>query len=196
MTKKHDIAREDLLPMAEYARIRDARRKEMSTIKAARRVAVGPHATFYFESFDTMWWQIHEMLCIEKGGEAQIADELEAYNPLIPKGSELVATLMFEIEDSDRRRVFLNTLGGVEKTIFLHIGGEDFPAVPESDVERSTEGGKASAVHFLRFPLTKSAIAAFRNPATEVMLGIRHASYGHMAQISEKVRAALGEDFD
>jgi len=197
MTKKHDITRGDVLSMSEYAGIRDARRKVISAIKADRRVAVGPHAMFYFENFDTMWWQVHEMLCIEKGGEAQIAGELDAYSPLIPKGSELVATLMFEIEDPKLRGAFLNTIGGVEDQIVLQVGDACLPAVPVADdIARSTEEGKASAVHFLRFPFTKSAIAAFRNPETEVMLGIRHAGYGHMAAIPEKTRAALGEDFD
>lgn len=196
MTKKHALTREDILPMAEYAKIRKDRRTEISDIKKNRRMAVGPYAMFYFESYDTMWWQVHEMLYIEKGGEAQIAGELETYNPLIPKGSELVATLMFEIENADRRDAFLRTIGGIEETVVLHVGETQIPAVPESDVERSTQGGKASSVHFLRFAFPKEAIAAFRDPETEAILGIRHKGYAHMAEIPAHVRAALAEDFD
>lgn len=196
MTRPRQITRKDILPMAEYEKIRKDRRKEISDIKKNRRVSVGPYATFYFESYDTMWWQVHEMLCVEKGGEAQIDGELEAYNPLIPKGSELVATLMFEIENPERRGQFLKTMGGVEKTIVLHVGGEAICAVPEADVERSTEDGKASSVHFLHFPFTQAARDAFGNRETEVTLGIRHEGYAHMAEIPNNVRNALAEDFD
>ena len=94
MTGKHEITRDDIMPMAEYAQQRRERARALSAIKRDRRVEVGPHATLYFENFDTMWHQIHEMLYIEKGGEEQIDGELAAYNPLIPKGRELVATFM------------------------------------------------------------------------------------------------------
>ncbi len=195
MNSKHEITREDVLPLEAYEKIRVDRRRDISAIKKNRRVAVGPYATFYFENFDTMWWQIHEMLYIEKGGEAQIADELAAYNPLIPKGNELVATLMFEIENPETRDRFLSKMGGVEKRITLHVGKEKIEAVPEADVERSTEDGKASSVHFLHFPFTESAIAAFRNPETEIILGIRHEGYAHMARLPDNVHAALTQDF-
>lgn len=196
MTTPRELRREDILPVEAFEKIRKERRREISAVKKARRVSVGPSATFYFENYDTMWWQIHEMLYIEKGGEAQIADELAAYNPLIPKGNELVATLMFEIENPEQRRQFLATLGGVERAVFLRAGGEEIAARPEADVERSTEGGRASSVHFLRFPFTRAAIAAFRDPAAEVVLGIGHKAYAHMAIVPENVRAALSEDFD
>ena len=93
-------------------------------MKKQRRVEVGPFATFYFENYATMWLQVQEMLRIEKGGDEQIAGELEAYNPLIPQGDELIATLMLEIEDADRRNAVLLTLGGIEETVFLEIGGD------------------------------------------------------------------------
>ena len=195
MTRKHEITREDVLSLEAYEKIRVDRRRDISAIKKNRRVAVGPYATLYFENFDTMWWQIHEMLYIEKGGEEQIADELSAYNPLIPKGNELVATLMFEIENPEKRDRFLSKMGGVEKTITLHVGKEKIEAVPEVDVERSAEDGKASSVHFLHFPFTESAIAAFRNPETEIILGIRHKGYAHMARMPDNVHAALVQDF-
>ena len=111
---KRRITRADIIPLDEYTRTRRERRKAVTELKKKRRVEVGPFATFYFESYETMWHQIHEMLYIEKGGEQQISDELEAYNPLIPQGQELIATVMIEIEDPMRRARVLATLGGIE----------------------------------------------------------------------------------
>jgi hypothetical protein len=196
MTAKREITRDDLMAMDDFTAIRKQRRAEMSAIKRNRRVEVGPAATLYFESYDTMWWQIHEMLYIEKGGEEQIDGELSAYNPLIPKGAELVATLMFEIEDPARRDQLLARLGGVETMVTITVGGETITAVPEGDVERTDESGRASSVHFLHFPFTASQITAFRDSAVQAVAGIGHPAYGHMAVIPEAVRAALAEDFD
>ena len=103
---RREITRADILPLAEYGQKRGEYRNRVLALKRHRRAEVGPVATFYFECYDTMWQQIHEMLWIEKGGEAQIEDELRAYNPLIPKGQELVATVMFEIDDPMRRKHF------------------------------------------------------------------------------------------
>ncbi len=189
------ITREDILLLAEYGRVRDSRRREMSAIKQHRRVAVGPDVTFYFESFATMLHQVHEMLFIEKGGDEQLEDELRAYNPLIPSGSDLVATMMIEIEDADRRGRVLGQLGGIEATISISVGGETIKAVPEGDVERTTPDGKTSSVHFLKFPFTPAAIAAFRTPGARAVLAIGHSNYDHMAALPEPVRAALAEDF-
>ena len=97
------------------------------------------------------------MLFIEKGGAAQIPDELAAYNPLIPQGSELVATVMFEIDDPIRRARVLATLGGVEDKAFLRVGGDTIRGVSEEDQERTREDGKASSVQFMRFPFTPAA---------------------------------------
>ena len=108
MDSKHEITRADILAMADYVRERKERRRALVEVKKHRRLEVGPVCSFYFENFETMWNQIHEMLFIEKGGEAQIADELSAYNPLIPKGCELVATVMFEIDDPVRRGALLD----------------------------------------------------------------------------------------
>ena len=99
---RRQLTRADILPLEDYVKVRRERRREITELKRRRRVEIGPFATFYFENFATMWQQVQEMLYIEKGGEAQIADELEAYNPLIPQGSELVATVMFEIDDPRR----------------------------------------------------------------------------------------------
>lgn len=197
MTREsHEITRREILPIADYAAIRKEKRSEASRIKKDRRVSVGPFATFYFENYDTMWIQIHEMLYIEKGGEAQIEDELRAYNPLIPNGRELVATLMFEIDDPARRDRELRRLAGVEKTVSLSVGTEAVGAVAETDVERTTPGGKTSSVHFVRFPLTDRQIVAFRDPDTKVALHIDHDNYGHAASMPRSVREALQADFD
>ncbi len=142
-----------------------------------------------------MLHQVHEMLFIEKGGDAQLEDELRAYNPLIPSGRDLVATMMIEIEDADRRGRVLGQLGGIEATISISVGGETIKAVPEGDVERTTPDGKTSSVHFLKFPFTATAIAAFRTPGARAVLAIGHSNYDHMAALPEPVRAALAEDF-
>jgi hypothetical protein len=138
---------------------------------------------------------VHEMLFIEKGGNEQLPDELAAYNPLIPQGAELVATVMFEIDDPIRRERVLGTLGGVEHKAFMRVGGETIRGVPEGDQERSREDGKASAVQFLRFAFTPAQIAAFRNGADDVVVGFDHPNYGHMAVMPANVRKALSADF-
>ena len=196
MTARHEITRGDIMAMDDFTAIRAQRRAEISAIKRHRRIALGPDATVYFESYDTMWWQIHEMLYIEKGGEAQIADELAAFNPLIPQGRELVATLMFEIDDPVRRDGLLSRLGGVEERVTITVAGETIRCVPEDDVERSTDEGRASSVQFLHFPFTPAQIAAFRDPANRVVVAVDHADYGHMAVMPEAVREALSGDFE
>ncbi len=192
---KTEITRDDLMPMSDYVNVRLERRKRMSEIKKHRRVHVGPDATFYFECYETMWHQIHEMLYIERGGDEQVEDELSAYNPLVPNGRELVATLMFEIDDPVRRAKFLDGLGGVEETITISVGGETITGVPETDVDRTTADGKASSIQFIHFPFTDEQVAAFRQPSAQVTLGIGHPKYGHIAILPEDVREALSGDF-
>ncbi len=192
----HSITNGDLLAIEDYAARRRDLRKEAVAVKRHRRMDVGPNATFYFENYETMWHQIHEMLYIEKGGEDQIADELAAYNPLIPKGKELVATLMFEVDDEARRARLLAQLGGVENTITLTIGGHEVRAKPEVDVERTTDEGKASSVHFLHFSFTDEQIAAFRGSSDPVVLAINKEKYQHMAVMPDAVRGVLAADFD
>ncbi|NQV82439.1 MAG: DUF3501 family protein [Rhodospirillales bacterium] len=190
------ITRADILPMDEYIAVRPERKRTISELKKNRRVHVGPDATFYFESFETMLHQVQEMLYIERGGEAQIEDELTAYNPLIPGGRELVATLMFEIDDPVRREGFLANLGGVENTVTITVGGEVIPAIPEDDIDRTTADGKASSIQFLHFPFTDQQVETFRDTQTPVTLGVGHAKYGHMANLPGAVRDALIRDFD
>jgi hypothetical protein len=182
---KRRIERGDVLIGAEYANVRVERRQAVAGIKRYRRLAVGPDITFYFESYDTMLHQVQEMVHIEKGGEAQIADELAAYDPLIPQGRELVATTMIEIDDPVRRGRMLAALGGIEETVALIIGDDQITAVAEHDVERTTDAGKTLSIHFLRFPLTDAQADAFRAPGTRAVLAIEHAGYGHMAVVQE-----------
>jgi len=184
-----------IIPLPQYAGQRAERRKRIAELKKNRRLEVGPFATFYFESYDTMLHQVHEMLFIEKGGAEQLPDELAAYNPLIPQGNELVATVMFEIDDPLRRARVLANLGGVEHKAFLRIGADTIGGVPEEDQERSREDGKASSVQFIRFPFTAAQIAALRGGAGDVIVGFDHPSYGHMAVMPAAVRQALAKDF-
>lgn len=193
---KHQISREDLLPPDQYARERHDHGRRIAALKKNRRVSVGPDATFYFENFETMWFQIHEMLHIEKGGEEQVAGELEAYNPLIPKGRELVATMMIEIPDPDRRAAVLANLGGIEETATLTIDGETINGMPEEDTDRTNADGKASSVQFIHFPFTDAQAAAFRKPGADTVLALSHPEYRHMAGLTEDTRAALSADLD
>jgi len=192
---KTQITRADILPADVYGRERRSLRADIVEMKKLRRVSVGPFATFYFENYRTMWHQVHERLFIEKGGEGQIDDELSAYNPLIPKGSELVATVMLEIEDPARRARALARLGGIERHIFVSVGGERISARPEGDVERTKADGKTSSVHFVHFDFTPEQIARFRDPAAQILVGIDHPEYSHLAILSPASREALARDF-
>src|SRR5580704_6463069 len=183
----------DILPPKEYDFRRAALKQNLLPIKKRRRVEVGPFATFYFENYATMWLQVQEMLRIEKGGAAQLAGELAAYNPLIPQGDELIATMMLEIEDANRRNNTLLTLGGIEESVFMEIDGEKIKATPTEYDDRTTADGKTSSVHWLRFRLSPGQIARFRRE--RVVLGIDHKNYGHMAVLSDDARAALAKDF-
>jgi hypothetical protein len=196
MPNKHELVAADILPPAEYARSRTEWRRKISAMKRNRRIEVGPYVTFYFESYDTMWLQVQEMIHIEKGGPQQVPDELAAYNPLIPNGSELTATFMIEIDDPVRRQRVLGTLGGIEETVFIRIGNETVRAAAETDQDRTTAEGKASSVQFVHFPFTPAQIAAFSAPGAQVVLGLDHPDYGHMAVLPEAVRAELAKDFD
>jgi len=189
------ITRADILPMTEYGIVRDERRRKMAETKKTRRVHVGPDITFYFENFATMLHQVHEMLAVERGGEEQIDDELRAYNPLIPGGRELVATMMIEIDEARRRDRVLRSLAGIETSAAFYLGEEMVRAVPADDASRTTADGKTSSVHFLRFPFTDPQAAAFRVAGTRVLLGLSHPEYDHIAAIPEAVRAALAADF-
>lgn len=195
MPNKHAIAPTDIIPAAEYAQARNEWRRKIGEMKRKRRLEVGPYVTFHFENWHTMWLQVQEMIHIERGGEEQIEGELEAYNPLVPKGEELTATFMIEIDEPDRRKRVLGTLGGIEETAFLRVGGETIMGLPEADQDRTTAEGKASSVQFVHFPFTMEQIARFSHPGAEVVLGFNHPNYGHMTTLSPALRAELAQDF-
>jgi hypothetical protein len=187
------ITSADVLSLKDYDQRRSALRQELLPVKKDRRIEVGPFATFYFENYATMWMQVQEMLRIEKGGEEQVGGELDTYNPLIPQGDELIATMMLEIEDAQRRHNTLLTLGGIEETAFMEIGGDTVKATPTEYEDRTTPDGKTSSVHWLRFKLSKDQIARFLKE--RVVIGFNHRNYGHMAVLSEATKAALAKDF-
>ncbi|HLJ63901.1 MAG TPA: DUF3501 family protein [Stellaceae bacterium] len=195
MVRNRPITRDDIIPIEQYAASRREARRAITILKKNRRVEVGPFVTFYFENYATMWHQVHEMLHIERGGEEQIADELAAYNPLIPNGNELTATVMLEIDDPTRRAQVLSRLGGVENHMFLSFGHERIQGLPDPTRENTSPEGKASAVQFMRFPFTEAQKAAFRKSGTQILLGIDHPDYGHIAVMPDPARRALADDF-
>ena len=191
-----EVTKADLIPADEYARNRKAYRKEIVSYKKDRRVSLGPYANFYFESYKTMKAQIQEMLHIEKGGDEQLKDELAAYNPLIPKGKELVATLMFEIDNPLSRAEFLNKVGGIEEKVFFKIGEEKIKSIPEQDVDRTSADGKASSVQFIHFEFTDEQVKKFKDGSSEIMIGIDHEMYAHTVKLTENNVKALSQDFN
>ena len=193
--EKREIQKEDIMPLDVYIEKRRELRKSIVDYKKNRRVALGPYATFYFESYETMLAQVQEMLYIEKGGDEQLNDELSAYNPLIPNGKELTATLMFEIDNPISRAAFLGKVGGIEETVFMKINGEKIKAVPEEDVDRTSAEGKASSVQFIHFNFTDDQIEKFQSNSSEIELGIDHKEYSHSTKLSKENIASLSADF-
>ena len=193
--EKKEIQKEDIMPLDVYTGRRRELRKNIVDYKKNRRVALGPYATFYFESYETMLAQVQEMLYIEKGGDEQLQDELSAYNPLIPNGKELTATLMFEIDNPISRAAFLGKVGGIEETVFMKINGEKIKAVPEEDVDRTSAEGKASSVQFIHFNFNDDQIKKFKSNSSEIVLGIDHKEYSHSTKLSKENIASLSTDF-
>lgn len=197
MTKEQRlITKEDLLPAETYEKNRRQMRKELVEFKKSRRVSLGPYATFYFECYETMLAQVQEMLHIEKGGDEQLKDELVAYNPLVPKGKELVSTLMFEIDNPITREIFLGKMGGVEKKIFIKINNDLIYGKPEMDVDRTADNGKASSVQFIHFSFSDEQIKNFKNFKNEILLGIDHKEYSHTTKLSQNTVETLSKDFN
>jgi hypothetical protein len=191
---KREIFKEDILPIDLYTKNRKSIRKNIVELKKDRRVPLGPYATFYFESYETMLAQVQEMLYIEKGGDEQLKDELAAYNPLVPDGKELTATLMFEIDNPVSRAAFLGKVGGIEKEVFMKVEGEKIKAIPEEDVDRTSAEGKASSVQFIHFKFTDEQIAKFKN-TSEVEIGIDHSEYSHTTKLGSATVKSLIADF-
>ena len=192
---KREIQKEDIMHLDVYMKNRKELRKNIVNYKKDRRIALGPYATFYFESYETMLAQVQEMLYIEKGGDEQLKDELIAYNPLIPSGKELIATLMFEIDNPVTRSAFLGKVGGIEEKVFIKIDGEIVKAVPEKDVDRTSADGKASSVQFIHFKLVDEQIKKFKSNSSEVELGIDHNEYFHATKLSADNINSLSADF-
>ena len=190
-----EVTKADIIPLEQYSKNRKKFRKEIIKFKKTRRVPLGPYATFYFECYETMLAQIQEMLYIEKGGSDQLKDELRAYNPLIPKGNELVATLMFEIDNALSREEFLSKVGGIDEKVFIKINGEIINSTSEKDVDRTSSEGKASSVQFIHFNFTEEQIKKFKDNNFEVIIGIDHKEYSYFVKIPENIRKALSKDF-
>ena len=193
--EKREIQKSDIMPLDAYIKDRKELRKNIVNFKKNRRVALGPYATFYFESYETMLAQVQEMLYIEKGGDEQLHDELIAYNPLIPNGKELTATLMFEIDNPISRAAFLGKVGGIEEMVFMKLNGETIKAVPEEDVDRTSAEGKASSVQFIHFNFTDDQIQKFKSNDVNIELGMDHKEYSHTTKLSKQNIASLSADF-
>ena len=193
--EKKEIQKEDIMPLDVYIKNRKELRKNIVSFKKDRRIALGPYATFYFESYETMLAQVQEMLYIEKGGDEQLKDELTAYNPLIPNGKELTATLMFEIDNPVSRSAFLGKVGGIEEKVFIKIEGEIVKAIPEEDVDRTSAEGKASSVQFIHFKFSDEQIQKFKLDGAEVEIGIDHKEYSHTTKLSSANLSSLSADF-
>ena len=193
--EKREILKEDIMPLDVYTKNRKELRKNIVNYKKDRRVSLGPYATFYFESYETMLAQVQEMLYIEKGGDEQLKDELTAYNPLIPNGKELTATLMFEIDNPVSRSAFLGKVGGIEEKVFIKIEGEIVKAIPEEDVDRTSAEGKASSVQFIHFKFSDEQIQKFKLDGAEVEIGIDHKEYSHTTKLSLANLSSLSADF-
>ena len=193
--EKREILKDDIMPLDVYTKKRKELRKDILEFKKNRRIPLGPYATFYFESFETMLAQVHEMLYIEKGGDEQLKDELAAYNPLVPNGKELTATLMFEIDNPVSRASFLGKVGGIEEKVFMRIDKELIKAIPEEDVDRTSAEGKASSVQFIHFKFTDNQIEKFKSNLPIIEIGINHNEYSHSTILNEQTIKSLSADF-
>ena len=194
--EKKEIEKSDIIPLDIYIKQRKSLRKNIVDFKKNRRISLGPYATFYFESYETMLAQVQEMLYIEKGGDDQLKDELNAYNPLIPRGKELIATLMFEIDNPVSRAAFLGKVGGIEKKVYMKIGEDLIEAIPEEDVDRTSAEGKASSVQFIHFNFDDSQINKFKSGSYPIELGIDHEEYSHSTKLTSIVIESLSSDFN
>ena len=189
------LERADLMTLERYAEERPSFRAKVIAHKALRRVALGPHVTLMFEDRLTIQYQIQEMLRVERIFDAAgIEEELDAYNPLIPDGQNLKATMLIEYPDVEERKAALARMPGVEHKVWLKIGdGERVFAIANEDLDRSNDE-KTAAVHFMRFEVSAAAIAELRNGAA-LTLGIDHPELPHEVTLSAEAAAALAADF-
>ena len=194
--EKRLIQKEDIMPLDVYTVQRKDIRKKIVDFKKNRRIPLGPYATFYFESYETMLAQVQEMLYIEKGGDEQLKDELTAYNPLVHNGKELTATLMFEIDNPVSRADFLGKVGGIEEKVYMKVSGDLIKAVPEEDVDRTSAEGKASSVQFIHFKFNDDQINKFKSNSFEIELGIDHNEYSHSTKLTKATVNSLISDLE
>lgn len=189
------ITKKDLLSLEQYHEQRNTIRTKLREHKALRRLAIGPHVHLFFEDKKTMQYQIQEMLYVEKIlDQAEIQQELDTYNPMLPDGDNWKATMMIEYVDEDERKQALRDLVNIENQVYVKISSFDkIYAIADEDLERS-DATKTSAVHFLRFQLTEEVLEALRK-GSDFSFGIDHPNYSHEAsKLSEVFRAALLED--
>lgn len=189
------LTRDQLMPLEQYAKQRNDFRAKVMAHKKNRQVQIGPHATLYFEDRLTMHYQVQEMLRVERiFEEAGIEDELNAYNPMIPDGSNWKATFMIEYGDENERRVALSKMIGIEHKVWVQVVGfTKIRPVADEDLERTTEE-KTSSVHFLRFEFTPEIIRAMKGGAS-ISVGIDHPEYRHQVEkLPETVRDSLVAD--
>ena len=190
------LTRDDLYSLEKYAQIRPEFRARVMAHKKNRQMALGAHATLYFEDRLTMQYQVQEMLRAERIFEPDgIQEELDAYNPLVPDGGNWKATFMIEYEDVDERREALARLKGIEDEVWVEVAGFDkVYAVADEDMEREDET-KTSSVHFLRFELTAPMVAALKDGAG-LSMGSDHPDYGYQVQVAPSVQDSLVGDLD
>lgn len=196
MSQTHHLSRQDLWSLEDYATKRPEFRHQIMQHKKNRQVALGPNATLYFEDRLTIQYQIQEMLRIEKVFEAEgIAEELEAYNPLIPDGTNWKATFMIEYSDPEIRAAQLEKMIGIEDLVWVQVEGHDKVwAIADEDLERANDT-KTSSVHFMRFELSGEMISALKNDA-KLFMGVEHSVYTHNLEITGEARSSLINDLD
>lgn len=188
------LTRADLMSLEQYSEQRKAFRDQVMAHKTARKIAVGPNASLYFEDRLTVQYQVQEMLRVERIFEAAgIEEELEAYNPLIPDGSNWKATFMLEFSDPEERKVWLTKLLGIERQTWVQVHGfEPVFAIANEDLSRET-ADKTAAVHFMRFELSSAMVAAVKADAA-ISMGINHPNYTYKTELAAASRPSLAAD--
>ncbi len=186
---------EDLLSLEDYDDQREVIKKDLINHKKNRTVSIGEHVILLFEDYSTIKYQVQEMLRIEKiFNKKEMQEEIDAYNPLIPDGDNLKATMLIMYPDVDERKVMLSKLHGIENNIWLSCGSKKITAFADEDLERSTDN-KTSAVHFLRFQLDQDDITGFLSNE-KISLGVNHSEYDKEIELASNSRASLAKDLN
>ena len=190
----NQISPSEILTRSVFLEKRAQFQNEILKIKKNRRLEVGPFMSFLFENKKTILWQIQEMLRIEKGGDAEVQAEIEAYAPMVPQTGEIVATLLIEIDEAELRKHILGQLSYVDEKVALEIEGDSISAQPTDDHPRTTADGKTSAVHFIKFILNDLQMKKFEDLSQKVLLKVNHPQYQYEKELPQAVRLALIED--